>query len=222
MDRAEKERVVEELAERLRASDALIVADYRGLSVAQLKNLREELRRHGARFSIVKNTLTRRAAEAAGTGELLALLDGPTAIAFLESGGDLVAVAKALAETSRSTRVLQLRGGVLEGASVDAEQLARLATLPPTDVLRGQVLGALASPLYTIVGLFSAPLRDLVGLVDARIEQLAAGAKAPVGERAEANGGAGRVEPAADAISEPKTAASDSGPEPVAADPEEE
>ncbi|MGZ4384892.1 MAG: 50S ribosomal protein L10 [Gaiellaceae bacterium] len=172
MDRAEKERVVADLIERLRTSDALIVADYRGLTVAQIKELREELRKHGARFSVVKNTLTRRAAEAAGAAEVLALLEGPTAIAFLEADGDPVSVTKALSEAARTTRVLELRGGVLQGTSVGAEQLARLATLPPADVLRGQVLGAVTGPLYTIVGLFSAPLRDLVGLIDARIEQL--------------------------------------------------
>jgi large subunit ribosomal protein L10 len=220
MDRAEKERVVEELAERLRATEALIVADYRGLTVAQLKELREELRKHGARFSVVKNTLTRRAAEAAGVGELLALVDGPTAIAFLEAAGDPVGVAKALSETSRTTRVLELRGGVLQGSSVDAEQLTRLATLPPADVLRGQVVGAIASPLYTIVGLFSAPLRDLVGLIDARIEQVS-GAAAPEARGADVAEGAVAEEPTAEASPDVETG-NESGPEPVAAGPEEE
>jgi large subunit ribosomal protein L10 len=221
MDRAEKERVVGKLAERLRQTEALIVADYRGLTVAQLKELRQELRRHGARFSVVKNTLTRRAAEAAGATELLALLDGPTAIAFLEADGDPVGVAKALSETSRSTRVLELRGGVLQGASMDAEQLARLATLPPADVLRGQVMGAITSPLYTIVGLFSAPLRDLVGLIDARIEQLASAAGAPEATQADVVEGSVAEEPTAGASPEGDSA-SESGPEPEAAGPEEE
>ncbi|HKG11035.1 MAG TPA: 50S ribosomal protein L10, partial [Gaiellaceae bacterium] len=96
MLREDKERVVAELTERLRTSETLIVADYRGLTVTDIDKLRTDLLTHGARFSVVKNTLTRRAAEAAGTTELLALLEGPTAIAFLESGGDPVAVAKAL------------------------------------------------------------------------------------------------------------------------------
>jgi large subunit ribosomal protein L10 len=220
MDRAEKERVVEELAERLRSSDSLIVADYRGLTVAQLKALRVELGKHGARFSVVKNTLTRRAAEAAGAADLLALLEGPTAIAFLETDGDPVGVAKALSETSRTTRVLELRGGVLQGSSVDGQQLARLATLPPADVLRGQVVAALTSPLYTIVGLFSAPLRDLVGLIDARIEQLAPGAGAAEASEAAAVERSGAEEPGAAPGSDVET--SESGPEPVAAGPEEE
>jgi large subunit ribosomal protein L10 len=93
MDKTQKERVVAELAERLRSSDTLIVADYRGLTMPQVDALRTELLTHGARFQVVKNTLTRRAAEAAGADHLLTLLEGPCAIAFLESDGDPAAVA---------------------------------------------------------------------------------------------------------------------------------
>jgi len=168
----QKERVVAELAERLRTSETLIVADYRGLTMPQIDALRGRLIEHGARFAVVKNTLTRRAAEAAGAEALLALLDGPTAIAFLESDGDPVAVAKALADSARETRVLTIRGGILDGRPVEAGDVEELAKLPPTDVLRGQVLGAITAPLQTIVGLFNAPLQDLYGLLDARIEQL--------------------------------------------------
>src|SRR5947207_8608503 len=102
MLRSEKERIVAELAERLKRTQTLFVADYRGLSVAEIDDLRTKLIEHGARFTVVKNTLTRRAAEAAGTDALLALLDGPTAIAFIEADGDLVAVAKALADSART------------------------------------------------------------------------------------------------------------------------
>ena len=172
MQREDKERVVAELTERLRTSATLIVADYRGLTNSRIEALRDELLKHGARFSVVKNTLTRRAAEAAGADALLTLLEGPTAIAFLESDGDPVAVAKALAAAARETRVLEIRGGVMEGRAIAPADVESLATLPPLDVLRGQVLGAVTAPLYTIVGLFTAPLRDLVGLIDARIEQL--------------------------------------------------
>jgi large subunit ribosomal protein L10 len=105
---------------------------------------------------------------------LLALLDGPTAIAFLEADGDPVAVAKALSDSARETKVLAVRGGLMQGATVSAEQVEELAKLPPVDVLRGQVLGAVTAPLTTIIGLFTAPLQDLVGLIDARIEQLQA------------------------------------------------
>jgi large subunit ribosomal protein L10 len=168
----QKELVVAELTERLRTAQSVIVADYRGLTMPQIDDLRTELLKHGAKFTVVKNTLTRRAAEAAGSETLLALLEGPTAIAFLESDGDPVAVAKALGAAARETRVLEVRGGILEGRAITPADVENLAKLPPLDQLRGQVLGAVAAPLYAVVGLFNAPLQNLVGLIDARIEQL--------------------------------------------------
>ena len=115
MLKADKERIVEELTERLKSTPTLFVADYRGLSMTEIDELRTKLLEHGARFTVVKNTLTRRAAEAAGADALLALLEGPTAIAFIEADGDLVAVAKALADTARTTKILAIRGGILDG-----------------------------------------------------------------------------------------------------------
>jgi large subunit ribosomal protein L10 len=172
MQRPEKEQIVSELTERLRSSDTLIVADYRGLSVKEIDDLRTKLIEQGADFTVVKNSLTRRAAEAAGADALLALLEGPTAIAFLEEGGDPVAVAKALADSAKTTKILAVRGGIMQGRTISAEDVDELAKLPPADVLRGQVLGAVAAPLYTIVGLFAAPLQNLHGLIQARIDQL--------------------------------------------------
>ena len=172
MLKAEKERIVEELTERLKTTPTLFVADYRGLSVTEIDELRTKVIENGARFTIVKNTLTKRAAEAAGADALLAMLDGPTAIAFIEADGDMVGVAKALADSARTTRVLAIRGGILDGAPIGEEDVKNLATLPPVDVLRGQVLGAITAPLMAVVGLISAPVRDLIGLIDARIEQL--------------------------------------------------
>jgi large subunit ribosomal protein L10 len=168
----EKERVVTELTERLQSTPTLIVADYRGLTMPQIDDLRTELLKHGAKFTVVKNTLTRRAAEAAGSDALLALLEGPTAIAFLEADGDPVAVAKAIGAATRETRVLEVRGGVLEGRPITAADIDNLAKLPPLEQLRGQVLGAITGPLYAVVGLINAPLQNLIGLIDARIEQL--------------------------------------------------
>jgi large subunit ribosomal protein L10 len=178
MLKSDKERIVGELTERLQATDTLIVADYRGLTMKEVDALRGELLQHGARFTVVKNSLTRRAAEAAGAEAVLTLLDGPTAIAFLETDGDPVAVAKALAETTRTTKVLAVRGGLLEGRVMTAEEVAELAKLPPVDLLRGQVLAAVAAPQYAIVGHFAAPLQDLHGLLQARIDQLEAEAPA--------------------------------------------
>ena len=106
MLKTDKERIVDELAAELGSADTLIVADYRGLTNKQLEALRDQLIPHGARFRIVKNTLTRRAAEQAGADALLVMLEGPTAIAFIESSGDPAAVAKALAATAKETNVL--------------------------------------------------------------------------------------------------------------------
>ena len=226
MKKEDKERVVAELTERLRTTETLLVADYRGLTMPQIDELRSKLIEHGARFSVVKNTLTRRAAEAAGSDTLLALLEGPTAIAFLESDGDPVAVAKALVDAARETRVLEVRGGLLEGRPIEASEIDALAKLPPLDALRSQVLAAVIGPVTGIVALFTAPLQDLYGLIDARIEQLDAqgdtsGAKA---SRSEPQSDQSAEEPAAEA--EPEAAGEASGSEPQAeaepAEPETE
>jgi large subunit ribosomal protein L10 len=172
VQKEDKERVVDELTEKLRNSDTMIVADYRGLTMPQIDALRGKLLESGAKFSVVKNTLTRRAAEAAGADALLALLEGPSAIAFVETDGDAVAVAKALADSARDTKILEIRGGVMQGRVISGSDVEELAKLPPLDVLRGQVIGAILAPLNAIAGLVNAPLQNLYGLIDARIEQL--------------------------------------------------
>ncbi len=172
MQKEDKERVVAELTEKLRTADTLYVADYRGLTMPQIDALRGRLLENGAKLSVVKNTLTRRAAQAAGADALLALLEGPSAIAFIEADGDIVAVAKALADSARETKVLEIRGGVMQGREISAANIDELAKLPPLDVLRGQVLGAIVAPLSAIAALVNAPLQNLYGLIDARIEQL--------------------------------------------------
>src|SRR5450432_4906437 len=126
MQKEDKERVVAELTERLRTAETLIVADYRGLTMPQIDALRGRLLEHGAKFTVVKNTLTRRAAEAAGADALLAMLEGPSAIAFVESDGDPVAVAKVLADSARDTKVLAIRGGLMEGKTISAADVEEL------------------------------------------------------------------------------------------------
>jgi large subunit ribosomal protein L10 len=210
MLKRDKERVVAELVERLRASDTLIVADYRGLTMGEIDGVRTELLKHGARFSVVKNTLTKRAAEEAGVNGLIELLDGPTAIAFVLEG-DMVAVAKSLNDTARQTKVLSLKGGILQGQPVGPDEVQKLAALPPANVLQGQVLGAVVGPLNAIVGLFTAPLRDLVGVLDARIQQLqeqeeTAGAPEPLADTAP-------EEPAAEEPETVEESGSDAEPE---------
>jgi large subunit ribosomal protein L10 len=219
----DKEIVVAELTERLRTSETLLVADYRGLTMPQIDTLRTRLLESGARFSVVKNTLGRRAAEAAGSEALLTLLEGPSAIAFLEADGDMVAAAKALADMARESKILAIKGGVLQGRAMSAAEVESLATLPPLDVLRGQVLAAIIAPVTALHGLVSAPVQNLIGLIDARIEQLEAGgdtsasaaaASAPAEEAAPADEPAAEAaEPEAESTTE---APADEAPEPAA------
>ena len=237
MQKADKERVVAELTDKLKNTQTLIVADYRGLTVTDIDKLRTELLQHGARFQVVKNTLTRRAAEEAGAEALLTLLDGPTAIAFLETDGDPVAVAKALNNAARETRILQIRGGILEGSTIGEDEVRNLATLPPTDVLRGQLVSAVTGPLMTVVGLFTAPLRDLVNVIDARIKQLeeqgetadaspepepAAEAEAPAEEAPAEGPQAAAAEAAAEEVTPEAPAAEAEAPEEAPAEETEE
>ena len=202
MKREQKEQVVDELTQRLKAAETLLVADYRGLTMPQIDELRTRLLESGARFTVVKNTLTRRAAEAAGADALLALLDGPSAIAFLDADGDMVAASKALADSARETRVLEIRGGIMQGRAVTAAEVETLAKLPPADVLQGQVLGAIIAPLTALAGLLNAPLQNLVGLIDARVEQLGGEGEAAPEPDAEAE-----VAPAEDAAADEEPAA---------------
>jgi large subunit ribosomal protein L10 len=207
----DKEQVVTALTERLKAAETVLVADYRGLTMPQIDALRTRLLESGARFSVVKNTLTRRAAEAAGSDALLALLEGPSAIAFIETEGDMVAAAKALADAARETRILVIKGGVMQGRTMTAPEVESLATLPPVEVLRGQVLGAIIAPLSSLIGLVSAPLQNLYGLLDARIEQLGGDGAADTAAEPEA-APAAEEEPQAEATedTQPDATASDS------------
>jgi len=214
MQKADKERVVTELTARLRAADSLIVADYRGLTNAQLASLRSELLQHGAKLSVVKNTLTRRAAEAAGADALLAMLEGPTAIAFVEAEGNPAAVAKALSNAAKETKLLVLRGGVMTGQTMSGADVETLAKLPPLDVLKSQLVGVIIAPLTQLVGLLGAPLQNLVGLIDARIDQLGG----VVGEAVAAST-TGNDEPAPQP---PVGAAAAEGPEVAAGDQDEQ
>lgn len=224
MLKSDKERVVADLVERLRTSETLIVADYRGLTHKELDDVRGRLLESGARLSVVKNTLTRRAAAEAGAEGLLELLVGPTAIAFVHDG-DMIAVAKTLDETARSTRRLSLKGGVLDGKPVGPDAVKELASLPPTDVLRGQVLGAIVAPLTSLLGLVNAPLQGLVGLIDARVDQLGGEDVAPPAvaeaEQAEAEteasegNGAPADEPAAEADEQPEQPADEEPEQPA-------
>ena len=216
MQKEDKARVVAELTERLRSAETLIVADYRGLTMPQIDDLRGKLLEHGAKFTVVKNTLTRRAAKDAGADALLALLDGPSAIAFIEADGDMVAVAKALADSARDTKVLAIRGGILEGKEISADDVDELSKLPPLEILRGQVLGAVIAPLTQLLALVNAPLQNLYGLIEARIDQLGGEGAATTQEPEPA------AEPEAEAAPEPEVEAAPDQKAEAAAEPEAE
>jgi large subunit ribosomal protein L10 len=217
MHRTEKEQVVAELVEQLRSTESLIVADYRGLTNADLVELRAKVRGSGGRLQVVKNTLTRRAAEEAGTESLLALLEGPTAIAFGETEGDPIAVAKALADSAKDTKVLTLRGGILSGRALTGDDVEELAKLPAPEIVKSQLVGVIVAPLTQVAALLAAPLRDLVGLLDARIEQLG-GEEEGTSAVADVPDTAPADETPEDAAPEP-TAESPGDPEPAPGEP---
>jgi large subunit ribosomal protein L10 len=164
-----KRQAVTELAELLRGSSALAVADYRGLTVSEMHVVRRALRANGVSLKVAKNRLLKIAADEAGLAELKPMLDGPTAIA--STTGDEVSLARALQDAFRPYKVVTLRGGLLAGQAVGAADLARLATLPSREVLLARLAGGMAAPLTGMAGVLAANLRNLVGVLSAVADQ---------------------------------------------------
>lgn len=160
MLRKDKEAVIAEVAEQLAAADTVFVSDYRGLTVAQLSELRAALRTSGAQFTIVKNTLGGIAADRAGRQQLKDLLSGPTAVTFC--GDDSVSAAKALADYARTHPQLEVRGGLLDQSLIDAEGVRALASLPPRDTLVAMVVGTMAAPMTGLVTVLQGTISGLV------------------------------------------------------------
>jgi large subunit ribosomal protein L10 len=154
-----KRAMVAALTEELSGATTSIVTDYRGLRVSDIAAVRRALRAQGITYRVVKNRLAKIAAGAAGSGDLVPLLDGPTALAM--GTGDEAAVARALLDAVRPFRTVKIRGAVVRHRAIDADGVSSLATLPPRDVLLGQLAGAVASPLSSMAGLLAAPLRNL-------------------------------------------------------------
>ncbi|MFM9332366.1 50S ribosomal protein L10 [Paenibacillus mesotrionivorans] len=140
----QKQQMVNEVTAKLQESSCTVVADYRGLTVAQVTQLRKNLREAGVEFQVLKNTLVRRATAEANLTELDAVLTGPTAVAF---GKDVVAPAKVLADFAKKNDKLQIKGGVVEGRVVDAAQLKALADLPSREGLLSMLLSVLQAPM---------------------------------------------------------------------------
>src|SRR5215211_7257692 len=197
MNREQKTAVVEEVAAQIQESEAVFAVDYRGISVPQAAVLRERLTEAGARFRIVKNTLTLLAVDKAGAEALKGVLEGPTAFTFVTAeDGDVALAANALAQFKREHNLLDFKGGVMNGEPLTAEQIAELARLPARDVLHGQVVGMIASPITVLVRTLNALI---IGLA-IQLRQIADEGMVPVGgaaaEAAPAPEAAPAVEPA--------------------------
>ena len=171
--RPEKVAVVAEVRERLSASGATILTEYRGLKVAELARLRRSLREAGGDYRIYKNTLVRFAARDLGLDGVEALLTGPTALTFVE--GDPVEVARALRDYARANPALVVKGGVLGASALSAEETRALADVPPRPVLLARLAGGLAAPLQQLAGLLQALPRNLAYGLQALIDQRSAG-----------------------------------------------
>jgi len=159
MNRDQKSALVDELAEEIRGAETIFAVDYRGISVAEIAELRSRLRDAGARFRIVKNSLTERASDKAGTDSLKELLEGPTALTFV--AGDAALAAKALNDQARALGTLEFKGGLMNGASLSADEIRSLARLPARDVLHAQLVGTIASPLSGLVRTLNALVSGL-------------------------------------------------------------
>ena len=145
MRKEDKAALVDEIADRLGDAEAIFAVDYRGITVPQAAELRAKLTEADATFRVVKNRLAKRATERAGTAELDPLFEGPTALAFVK--GDAVTAAKAISTFGRQHDILEYKGGLMDGAPLDPDQFRAIARLPGLDVLRGQLVGVVASPL---------------------------------------------------------------------------
>ena len=165
-----KRQAVTELAELLRNSSAIAVADYRGLKVSDMQAVRRTLRESGVELHIAKNRLLKIAADEADRTDLKPMLSGPTALATI--AGDEAAMAKALADAFRPySRVVTLRGGLLGNRAIDASQLTRLATLPSREVLLGKVAGGMAAPMTSMAAVLAANLRNFVNVLTAVVDK---------------------------------------------------
>src|SRR5215211_3392173 len=208
MNREQKTAVVEEVAAQIQESEAVFAVDYRGISVPQAAVLRERLTEAGARFRIVKNTLTLLAVDKAGAEALKGVLEGPTAFTFVTAeDGDVALAANALAQFKREHNLLDFKGGLMNGEPLTAEQIAELARLPARDVLHGQVVGMIASPITGLVRTLNALI---IGLA-IQLKQIADEGMVPVG------GAAAEAAPAPEAAPAVEPAPADEG----AAAPEE-
>jgi len=195
MARADKAAAVAELTTAFRDSTAAVLTEYRGLTVAELKELRRSLAGN-ATYSVVKNTLTKIAAREAGMAELESLLEGPSAIAFVS--GDAVEVAKGLRNFTKEHPHLVIKGGILDGASISADDIRKLADLESREVLLAKLAGGFIAPASQLVNVLAAPMRQLAQVLGALQAKVAADPNASAG-----SDGASATEPQPEADAAP-------------------
>jgi large subunit ribosomal protein L10 len=222
MNKDQKAAVVDDIAEQIQAADAIFAVDYRGLSVSQAAELRSKLRDADARFRIVKNSLSERAADKAGADALKPLLEGPTALALVR--GDAALAAKALNDTARVLGILEFKGGVMNGSSLSADEVRSIARLPSREILNAQLVGTIAAPISGLVRTLNALIAGVAIQLQAIADQgLVSGeapaAEAPAPAEAETPEAAteSEAEPATEPAAEPATEAEPEQPEEEAA-----
>ncbi|HEV3070750.1 MAG TPA: 50S ribosomal protein L10 [Solirubrobacteraceae bacterium] len=176
MNREQKAEAIAEIAGNINESQAIFAVDYRGISVPQVAELRAKLREADASFRVVKNSLTERAADETGAAELKTYLQGPTALTFVR--GDAALAAKAVADYARATQLLPFKGGLMDGSVVDAEQIRAISRLPSREVLYGQLVGIVASPVSGLVRTLNALISGLAVALGQVQEQKAAAPQA--------------------------------------------
>ena len=166
MNREEKGVAIEEIATQIEGAEAIFAVDYRGISVPQAAKLRAKLRDADTSFRVVKNRLTKLAADKVGEDRLAEWLEGPTALAFVR--GDTAMAAKTISTFNREHEVLSFKGGFMEGFSLDEDRFKSIARLPSRDVLNGQFAGVVASPLTGLVR----GLGSMIGGLASQLQQL--------------------------------------------------
>jgi large subunit ribosomal protein L10 len=205
MNRDQKAAAIAEIAANIDESQAVFAVDYRGISVPQVAELRSKLRESDATFKVVKNSLTERAADQVGAETLKALLEGPTALTFVR--GDIATAAKAVADYGRATQLLPFKGGLMDGAALDPDQIRSLSRLPSREVLYGQLVGVVASPVSGLVRTLGALVGGLAVALGQVREKKESG-EIPAGEAP-----AAEEAPAAAAPAEEQAAAAEDKPE---------
>ncbi len=169
LTRAQKSEIIEQYVELLQQSQAVLMADYRGLTVKELQQLRRQVREAGGQVRVVKNTLFRIALERTNTPVPTDLLVGPVLVGFAIE--DIPPLAKAFVDFAKEVSKFKVKGGLFEGRQVSPEDVEAIAKLPPLDVLRAQLVAAIEAPMSNLLSVISAPMREIAAVLQARSEQ---------------------------------------------------